>query len=75
MNTKYFVIGFTAMDSVITGVLAAKRVVSTKNGVLAASEAAASFLAGAKQAIKYRKELRNISRRPMLSNVDGDHVY
>jgi len=71
MNTKTFSLGFTAMDSVIAGVSAAKRGIvhaaksaaqgvqtsaqTTKNGVLATSEAVTSFLAGMKQAIKYRR--------------------
>lgn len=85
MNTKYFSLGFTAMDSVITGISAAKRSVvnvakspvhCAKNGVLATSEVVTSFLAGAKQAIKYRKEMEAISKRPMLtvdvlSNEEG----
>ena len=76
MNFKAFAIGFTTMDSVITGVSAAKRgiihavkapvhgaqasVQAAKNGVLATSEVVTSFLAGAKQAIKYRKEMEAI---------------
>lgn len=85
MNIKYFALGFTAMDSVITGVSAAKRSVvnvakfpvhCAKNGVLATSEVVTSFLAGAKQAIKYHKEMEAISKRHMptvdvLSNEEG----
>lgn len=85
MNTKYFSLGFTAMDSVITGVSAAKRSVvnvakspvhSVKTGVLNTSEVVTSFIAGAKQAIEYRKQLEDIGKRRMLtvdvlSNEDG----
>ena len=67
MNTKSFILGFTATDSAIAGVSAAKRSIIhavkspvhgaqvVKTGVLNASEAVTSFLAGAKQAIKYRR--------------------
>lgn len=71
MNIKSFSLGFTAMDSVIAGVSAAKRGIvhaaksaaqgaqtsaqATKNGVLATSDAVTSFFAGASQAIKCRR--------------------
>lgn len=70
MNTKSFTIGFAAMDSVIAAGSAAKRGIvhaaeatahgavdlarATKNGALNTSEAATSFFAGAKQAVKCR---------------------
>jgi hypothetical protein len=71
MNTKTFTIGFNAMDSIIASISAAKRGVvhaaesvahgaqtsvrATKNGARNTSEAVASFFAGAKQAIAYRR--------------------
>ena len=64
MNTKSFAIGFATMNSIITGVSAARRSIvdvakspvhSAKTGVLNTSEVVTSFFAGAKYAIKYRR--------------------
>lgn len=71
MNTKSFVLGFTAMNSIIASVSATKRgiihavkspvhgaqvsVQAAKTGVLNTSEAITSFFAGAKQAVKYHR--------------------
>ena len=80
MNTKSFILGFTAMDSIITGVSAAKRgivdaakspVHSAKNGVLATSEVVTSFFAGAKQAIEYRRGKCRLLTHDVRSNEEG----
>ena len=71
MNTKSFAIGFAAMDSIIAGVSATKRGIvhaakstahgaqvsaqATKTGALNATDSVASFFAGAKQAVEYRR--------------------
>jgi phage-related protein len=86
MNTKYFSLGFTAMDSVITGVSAAKRGIihavkspvhgaqdaaqAVKTGVLNTSEVVTSFLAGAKQAIEYRRGTCRMLTYDGLSNEE-----
>ena len=79
MNTKSFAIGFAAMDSVITGVSAAKRGIvhgaqvsaqATKNGALAASDVVTSFFAGAKQAIECRRGTRRLLTLDVRSNEE-----
>jgi hypothetical protein len=86
MNTKSFSLGFTAMDSVIAAGSAAKRgivhaaesvahgaqvsVQTTKNGVLATSDAVTSFFAGAKQAIDYRRGKCRMLESDVRSNEE-----
>ena len=91
MNTKFFTIGFTTMDSIITGVSAVKRgiahaakspvhgaqvsVQAAKTGVLATSEAVTSFLAGANQAIRVRRGTCRLLTVDKRSNEEGGHDY
>ena len=86
MNTKSFVIGFTTMDSIITGVAAAKRsivdaakshvhgaqssVQAVKTGVRNTSEVVTSFLAGAKQAIEYHRGTGRAPAHDVRSNKE-----
>lgn len=63
MNTKAFSLGFTVVDSMVTGVANAAKstahgakasVRATKNGVVNASEAVTSFFAGMHHAYRMR---------------------
>ena len=86
MNTKSFAIGFAAMDSIIAGVSATKRGIvhaakstahgaqvsaqATKTGALNTSEAATSFFAGAKQAVKCRRGSCRMLTHDVRSNEE-----
>ena len=86
MNIKSFAVGFTAMESIIAGVSATKRGIVhaakstahgaqvsaqvTKNGALNTSEVVASFFAGAKQAVKYRRGTCRLLTHDVLSNEE-----
>ena len=91
MNTKSFVIGFTTMDSIITGVAAARRsivdaakspvhgaqvsVQAVKTGVLNTSEVVTSFFAGAAQAVKYRRGTVRALTYDVRSNEEQGNDY
>ena len=87
MNIKSFVIGFTTMDSIITGVAAAKRSIvdaahsvqdaaqAVKTGVLNTSEVVTSFFAGAAQAVKYRRGTVRALTYDVRSNEEQGNDY
>ena len=67
MNTKSFIIGFTAMDAIIR---AAKATVHAQDTAQEVKTVITSFFAGAKQAVKYHRDRRNTCR--MLTHVHSN---
>lgn len=75
MNTKAFITGFNTANSVLNGVSATKR---AARGALSAPklvhntyEAATSFIAGAKQAIKCHRGTCRVLTYDARSNEEG----